>query len=326
MKLNIYAEDIDVETILGKFPSSNDFVYRFVETREEADVIVDENWEMPVLPVDKSPVDDVSPTDKCFILGCAYNCGKYIDAVFSNIRKLGGLFSEYKVAIAYDPSPDDTLSKLLRQNVDKIIYCNNSHIPERTHRIANARNELIKWVRQNYGREWKYMIMLDCDDVCSGELNLDVVSEALSKEELWESVSFNRDDYYDIWALSFDPYAFSCWHWKFGRAYVDYVKGIITQKLAAMNQDEYMECYSAFNGLALYKTAVFMDCTYLWSSPMVHFTSEMIHKNMEAVGGIMPLAHNCWGTKEDCEHRSFHLEAIRKYGARIRICPKKLWA
>ena len=83
------------------------------------------------------------------------------------------------------------------------------------------------------------------------------------------------------------------------------------------NQGKYdydlIPVHSAFNGFAIYKTSMFLNCSY----------SSMIHINLFPKHLIRCKIVNDF--KNDCEHRKFHLEAIKKNGARIMVSPLSIF-
>ena len=50
--------------------------------------------------------------------------------------------------------------------------------------------------------------MMDTDDVCSKKINIEILRKHLLNNDKWDSLSFNRLDYYDIWALQYYPFIF----------------------------------------------------------------------------------------------------------------------
>ena len=56
----------------------------------------------------------------CYICGCLLNCEKYLNNVFNNILKIGKLFNNYKVIVAYDDSNDESLNILLDYQIRRI--------------------------------------------------------------------------------------------------------------------------------------------------------------------------------------------------------------
>ena len=148
----------------------------------------------------------------CLICGCIKDSAKYLENVFINIKKIQGLFNKTKIIISYDVSKDNTLTKLynLQNNFDIEILINKdplSHI--RTVNIEKARNKLIDKIYNKYS-DYDYFIMMDMDDVCSKPINIEVLKEALDKNNVWDGLFFNNANYYDFWALNFKDFQFSC--------------------------------------------------------------------------------------------------------------------
>jgi len=200
----------------------------------------------------------------------------------------------------------------------------------RTKRISNARNEILQYIYNENNDEFPYFIMMDMDNVCSGSMNIDVLRKSIEKNEGWDSLSFNRYNYFDIWALSIEPYVFSCWHFPGGFDIVEKMKQYVSEKLRSMRKDELLECISAFNGFAIYKKEKFVDCIYDWQlqNNYEKFSKEMINKNEKEMGVAITLDkayHQVIHPVTDCEHRYFHMSAIEKNDARIRISPQFLF-
>ena len=274
----------------------------------------------------------------CYICGCARNCAQYLNSVFANIKKTGQLFLDYTVIIAYDDSTDNTLTilKSLREtyNIPKmfILQDTNPSSRMRTENIAAARNSIINKIRLLQSAsvisiDYKYFIMLDLDDVCAKPINTAVLREQFEESRLlqWDSISFNLSDYYDIWALSIGPYVISCWHWNNNPIYqfsnrdvVNIMTEYITRRLKSLRSDELLECYSAFNGFAIYKISHFLDCSYDHSfvSNLKCIPSDIIQGNMS----VLKRQFYTYFT-EDCEHRFFHFTAMMRNKAKIRISP-----
>lgn len=275
-------------------------------------------------------------SSQLFICGTARNCEPYLDAVFGNIQKLADLFQDFRIIIAFDNSSDKTLLKLIQYKQiygDKMdIFINKNPLSKhRTQNICNARNTYLSHMNHlnhkcNGEHAAKYFIALDLDDVCASEMDLEVFKRAMEREDKWDSVSFNRTGYYDIWALSIDEYVYSCWGWLSPWEVVEHTKQYIIDKLDKIPADDFAECMSAFNGFAIYKTAVFLNCNYDWRMPKQYMKLEELKRQQRIlweVGSVSPLEIQT--DEPDCEHRAFHMQAIHKYGARIRISPEKLF-
>ena len=240
---------------------------------------------------------------KCCICGAVKNVACFLDKVFENMEKIGTLFDDYAIILCYDNSCDDTLQKIKDYQIKNSrvnLYVNKSEFsPYRTHRLAFARNKCLDMIREKYSN-YEMFIMMDCDNVCSGNINLDPIKKNLYRNG-WDALSFNRSDYYDIWALSIRPYVFSFLHFHpnaFGK-----MKKYIQDILENAPRDKLIKCSSAFNGFAIY---------LLKAHARITKSKGLVYKKYETVDGRY----------EDCEHRAFHLEAIRKNGAKIRISPE----
>jgi len=249
-----------------------------------------------------------------YIAGCVKNCGKYLNTVFQNIRKIVTLFDSYQVLIAYDDSDDNSLFELnrLSKEFDIQIIRANGRSSIRCENICDARNLILKYLK---GREYKYLMMMDMDDVCSAPINIPVLKETLERND-WDSVSFNCNPYYDIWALSIDKYRFSCWHFveEHNGMKVREMEKYIADKLNNTKKSDLIECESAFNGFAIYRPEKFVDCEY-----SAKISDSIQYMRPEDMVGTYTTK------KEECEHRPFHLKAVHKNGARIRISPLYLF-
>jgi hypothetical protein len=261
---------------------------------------------------------------KCFIGGCVYNCEKHLENVIKNIHKIGSVFDEYCIIVAYDHSQDNSLAILNKckkeyQNFH-ILINPNPKTDIRTQNISNSRNSILNKIRELRDNSWEYFMMLDMDDVCDYDVNMTTLNNVLSRND-WDSISFNRDYYYDIWALSIEPFLFSCWNWSNSNNVVEQTKQYIEKKLKELPKDNLLEVSSAFNGCAFYRCSNFLNCSYDWTTCRKFITDEEFEKNIEATKEI-PFIRRF---NDDCEHRHFHMEAIHKNGARIRVSPLKLF-
>jgi len=162
---------------------------------------------------------------------------------------------------------------------------------------------------------------MDMDDVCADNINIENIEKMLHRNEEWDAVSFNRDDYYDIWALSLDEYVISCQHWENWFDVANTMKKYIKEKLDNLNENELLDVYSAFNGFAIYKIEKFINCDYEcnFQNNLSYFTETTIKNNAMVLNNVIKNE-----LVVDCEHRHFHLDAIKKNGAKIRVSPLHL--
>jgi hypothetical protein len=284
---------------------------------------------------------DSKPKKSVYICGCIKNCERYLEQVFSNIERIVSVFDDYKVIMAEDSSEDNSKEILLRlKNKYKMDIIN---VPEnkcpddftfRSKKISNARNAILNHINNLNEDDFQYFIMLDMDDVSAGSMDINVLKNYMDKEKIignkyegdWDSLSFNRKRYYDIWALSVEPYVFSCFHFPGNINTVEVIRDYITKKIEKVDKTKLMECYSAFNGFAIYRKQKFINCLYDWQVKNVLqlFSDDLIRKNEKAFGLKMSLTQICHplvNPSTDCEHRYFHMIAIKKNNAKIRISP-----
>ena len=256
---------------------------------------------------------------KCCICGTVRNCGKYLNKIFENMEQIGGIFEDYVIIFYYDQSNDDTLQQIkdFQKRNSKVIFYNNTGemLPYRTHRLALGRNKCLELIRQEYS-DYEYFIMMDCDDRCAKNMKINLLKNYLTRYD-WDALSFDHPDgYYDTWALSIGPYVLSCHHLTNGLKCQKYVSDLI--KLTP--RQRLIACYSAFNGFAIYRTNKFLNCHYDGRFRVDYIPANLIKQNLLYAGGF-----NGGQRKEDCEHRFFHFQSIKKNGARIRISPLRLF-
>jgi hypothetical protein len=169
----------------------------------------------------------------------------------------------------------------------------------------------------------KYFIMMDSNEyACVGKINIPTLSSALERSDEWDSVSFNREaGYYDFWALSYEKYIYSIYHVtnrnetlnnirKDFEILLNNAKGV---KGETEKSYDFIPVYSSYNGFAIYKSDKFLNCSY--SS---NIDIRLFPKNL-----LPPQIMNKF--TNDCEHRKFHLEAIKKNKARIVVSPLSIF-
>ena len=282
--------------------------------------------------------------NNCVIGLCVYNNERGLPSVLSNIVKLSEskLFHKITIIAFYDSSSDKShsiLESFKNQHskygsgfIETVIISNHkkeirmsfgnaSRVLDksRTTRIAAARNEILNYIRRSLqlrGIYNKYLIMIDSNEyACVGQMNIDTLRSALERSDEWDGISFDREaGYYDYWALSFDPHIYSFYHVQNkNETLQSMVTSFATKLNAARESRTLIPVYSAFNGFAVYKTSMFLNCSY----------SSMIHIHLFPKQLIPAKILNNF--KNDCEHRKFHLEAIKKNGARIVVSPLSIF-
>ena len=241
------------------------------------------------------------------ISGCAHNNEVHLHKVFHNIYAIAKLFNQYKIIIFENSSKDKTLEILYdykKKDTNMIIITQESiPIPWGAHpvRIAYCRNMILNKINSDFVN-YDYMMMIDLDDACVPKINIENF-KSLFNDSSWDGISFNRDDYYDIWALRSPLFTKNCWNFRrrsTGATYRKKVKNKITQILNT--RKTLLRVHSAFNGCAIYKMPKIKNCRY---------NAKNREKSL-ALGfyGIM-----------DCEHVAFHRAMREKNNATIFITP-----
>lgn len=295
---------------------------------------------------------------KLAICMCCRNVEETLPHIFKNILSL----EKYSpaVVIVYDNCEDDTerviKTFLNSYKFDKyLIHLENNNSILRTERIANARNACLNVVNNS---DIDFHIMIDCDEINIKPWNINLIDYYLNNES-WDSISFNGDNstlkgegYYDKWALLIDNLK---WHvWGYGEAsryLISFVGKYITSKLEDSINEE-IECHSAFNGFAIYRTKKFKDFVYIGKIsqyPKNFFKKEDINKSISFILGLpgfkdegidvrvhYPLnsgknVSSIFKTQnivkilpdEICEHIYYHLCA-KKSGLNIKICKRNI--
>lgn len=264
----------------------------------------------------------------CVVCLPIYYCDTYLNNVFTNLLAMKILFNNYVIIFGYDHCKDNSLKMLEEFKIKNndlsinILINNEQRFKYRTHNLAFIRNLMIEYVYANYFN-YDFFIMMDSDDVCSKPINLEILKIHFDNYEMWDSLSFNKNDYYDIWALQYEPYiqhfrSFKENTWPI----INYIKNDITNKLNNLKANEYLYVYSAFNGFAIYKMSKFINCKY--DGITQKFFDDKKIENLIIFLNTLNIENkrkkiHFYEIKENCEHISFHLDAINKNNAKIAI-------
>jgi hypothetical protein len=137
--------------------------------------------------------------------------------------------------------------------------------------------------------------MIDLDNVMTPPINKENFENRMHEIEQWDVITFNRQDYYDIWALRYSRYDVNL-RAHIGKDNFSPYSSIRTDIERQLKESigKYYPVYSAFSGLAVYKYDYTIGCKYNGSS-------------LES------------GNKQDCEHVAFHRCITAKHGGRIMI-------
>ena len=265
---------------------------------------------------------------KCCICLCVYNNAFGLPYVLKNILAIRDCFTEYRILVVYDRSTDNSLDILQKHRNtynDMDIFENPKKKSSiRTENIAFARNQLLQMICKSYS-DYEYFIMMDSNEYsCIGDIRKSVIEEILVRDD-WDAISFDREaGYYDTWALSFDPFVYSFFHFHDWKKVVGMMRQTFTTLLEEHKKNrpsELIDVFSAFNGFGIYRTNKFLNCSYSSEIDPSLFPKRSI-KSQKILTGCTTID----SLENDCEHRKFHLEAIHKNNARVRISTSYVFA
>ena len=264
---------------------------------------------------------------------CCRNSSEGLPYILKNLERMATIFSKMSVIFCHDDSQDNTIEILQNaknqlEHVFSIDVIPNKYefTDSRTANIANARNTILEFIRDEYA-SYDFFANMDSNNYsCIGEMNLDILEEVFTAENLekWDSVSFDREaGYYDHWALSFPNFIYSFFHCSDWKKVVENLRkdfGTLIDGYKQINPNGFIPVYSAFNGFAIYKMAKFIGCSYsnrinLDLFPATELENCFAYNSCQMIDNF----------NDDCEHRKFHLESIKKYRSKIRIYPKWLF-
>jgi glycosyltransferase involved in cell wall biosynthesis len=262
---------------------------------------------------------------------CVYNNEEGLPYVLKNVEKICSVYP-CVVLVFYDESSDRSLEILTewseRLPIRIVINPKKRLTPKKKlENICHARNMVLDILRSDYS-DVPYFIMMDSNNYsCVGDINMDVLDWVMGRSD-WDAISFDREaGYYDFWALSYYPFLYSFFHFTdykvvLGMMQEDFFLKLENQKQKNINScgDDLIVVCSAFNGFSIYRAGFFLNCSYDTKIDLRWFSQRFL-KEQQRITGQNIIAFN----GSDCEHRKFHLEAIRKNNARIRICVKSLF-
>ena len=266
--------------------------------------------------------DSVKPS---VVIGlCVLNNEYGLKYVLENIESIqnSNIFEKVNVVVFYDKSIDKSLEILesygANLNIKIIIHQGIINPDYRVDNICFARNNILEVIKKNYS-DYEYFIMMDSNHYsCVGKIRINELKNILHRKDEWDSISFDKiEGYYDYWALSYDPFIYSIFHFEndnnvIGMMKEDFLKILNNAKL----NNKLIQVYSAFNGFAIYKNHKFINCEYSTIIDFNYLPYEIFEKELILTNSKIKKKY-----KSDCEHRRFHLEAILKNNARIMISP-----
>lgn len=227
--------------------------------------------------------------EKVLICGICRNIEKAVPGTICSIEELGKRFTDYHAIIYENNSNDKTVSLLkqwekenphvifLTEKLSSRSLCRElpMGIGHRIEKISRARNKVLDVAMNKKFDDYKYVIWADLDFL--EPWNTDAIVETiLHPEQEWDAVF--AGSHYDLFALR--SKSFPIGYELIGATYWKHLDQIREQFCPKVD-DPWMEVYSAFGGLGIYKRDAIRGCRY----------SAVITKDLEkVVEGWLPLA------------------------------------
>lgn len=237
-----------------------------------------------------------------------------LKGVRENILRVSSYFESYSIILYADLNAKSRYSDAFKDmSVEFILEPDNSNDFVRTTRLGIGRTKVLNHVQKLAssvrGEHRAFLIVMDFDEVNEKPFNITNFEYVINRLNEWDAVSFNRKDYYDIWALRYRQFNLNVWQFEepdYGQLKIgEYMKTDITERLK-QNDPFFLPVYSAFNGFAMYKLRYTKHCKY-----------------GTGFDSTIPYCQNkvdcSEGRAQDCEHVDFHRCMISKHNAKVMI-------
>lgn len=147
---------------------------------------------------------------KVLFAGCARNCAAALPGVLKNVEAMASLWEDSAFLFVENDSTDGTKAILqawcgARDKARMLSFDGLAEFcPVRTVRLERLRKQCLSVLRAEYA-DYTHLVLLDCDEVNIGEMDMDAVRRAvdfLNADPATAGVFAGQDDlYYDLWAL-----------------------------------------------------------------------------------------------------------------------------
>lgn len=255
--------------------------------------------------------------------GCARE-GDFANAIMENVYTLAKYFVDYRICIYAMDAAADTFAKFNDSKMTVIRQSQQSsreaRSPHRTERLAYGRNACLNQTLAQYHHHHSHyrfenrskmndeanviedldriefnitdfeplLITLDMDEINAYPFRVGVFEHALALESQWDLLSFNREPYYDFWALRYVKYHNNIMayggknNWWYFTLHKNF--GV---KVLDVSPERFFPVYSSFNGINVVKMSKIGHCRYsgeqVWPAGEKHkdYVQECEHVNFQ---------------------------------------------
>lgn len=217
---------------------------------------------------------------RCLIAGTGRNIAKTWTIASKSLQKIFDSLEDYQCVLV-ESNSGDTSWQLLQEweSSDSgrrhVFTLGDLKEPSRTKRIAQCRNLYLDYFKsRQLFEEYPHLLVVDIDDILQIESSFkQQLQSCLNANKEWDAIASNRKmTYYDIWALRSSEMGctFDCWEmaaaykpkYKFGLNQTGTQKYVTSFMKHIPRNSKWIECQSAFGGMAVYKTASIQDRRY----------------------------------------------------------------
>ena len=230
---------------------------------------------------------------RIIFLGCARDCESRIDDAIAVLSKFGKYFNDCKIAVFENDSKDSTYQKLslLAQRGELTLLHDSGldrQFPQRTARLAYARNQLLQWAQAQGAAD--HICFADLDGIVNSSMNADGFLSNFSLAAVWDGVfPVNDDFYYDVYTMrqkdiSNDNYAEAMGRVdaSIGKRLARWLAGH-SKLLDLRAMDGWLPVDSAFGGMSIYKYQAIISRRFIGLDADNNEVGEHVSVNLNIV-------------------------------------------
>jgi hypothetical protein len=236
--------------------------------------------------------------------GVARDCAAHLPAVLENLERFAALYDEAAFHFVLSDTRDDSRSILERWLAERgrrgrvlDLGVLDERLPQRTQRIAHARNTGLDDIGQSDWASYDHLVVADLDDVLAFPMAADGFAQAatwLDGAPARAGVLANAfPRYYDVWALRHEQWCpHDCWHPIWGRPVDEAFEAakfreVFTRQIAIPPTLAPIAVQSAFGGLGIYRMGFALAARYRGVDTSGREASEHVAFNtaITAAGG-----------------------------------------